>query len=766
METRSHYPFRAISIHSWIRATAFGRKFCTLLYVLLLVACIGKAQCTHGSLSDAESSGCAQSVPRFVKFNGTLSDVLSRTGFAPVEFTIYADSTGGTPLWQEIQTVHMDSQGRYDVVLGITSVKGIPSDLFTSGDSRWLSVRLLEPGSTEPPRILLVSVPYAVEASNAETLGGLPASAFVKVAPSTSTTSSGSQIAINNNSVAATTSAPSAVIQEQIASQSINTSNTSASTPAIEGRTGPVNVVPKFSGGGLGSSQITDAGGIVSMQNLSNILFADRYSGGVPDAVTACPANGCVIYALAKDVNLNLGTIDPGTKAITIYLGPYTYNVKQITLRRGLKIIGMGASGGINGSPTCSVSLPCNGTMLQSVNGNNPVFVLPQTSNTPVSNVHLEGFRIIGSAGNTKEDGILLDTSSTTNNGLWYSTIDDIYLEGFAGIPLHIKGRDNDFASTSQWVLFNNVVAFRTHGGGNALRVEGAAFELRFRNCQFDGVTVGDGTNIYLGGTGHGASGYPISIAFEGLVSQFAAVGIQIDGAYNVAFNGSHHENLWGGYQVTNNTGIGTRGLVITGSYFAGDVASNGGAGFELNVTTTAATGVVFAHNQMFGNPDAVVVSTNLASVTYQDNLYAGSLNNPPTSGITTQITPATSLNALSVHTIGLNPSTTPIVTIQSGLGPGEMLTFFMLSGSATFASGGNIDLMGATSLTVNGSITFVRSDLGGSFWKPVSQWTPPPPPPPPTTPAPAAAHLRNRLSGGNENATFRDHQPARFQPE
>src|SRR5208337_4157571 len=132
---------------------------------------------------------------------------------------------------------------------------------------------------------------------------------------------------------------------------------------------------------------------------------------------------------------------DPGTKAITIYLGPYIYTVKQITLRKALKIVGMGASGGTNGSPTCSTATPCNGTSLQSINGNNPVFVIPQTDNTPATNVLLSGFRVLGSAGNVNEDGFLLDTSSTVNTGLWYSTFDDIYLEGFAGIAIHIKGR-------------------------------------------------------------------------------------------------------------------------------------------------------------------------------------------------------------------------------------------------------------------------------------------------------------------------------------
>jgi hypothetical protein len=263
-------------------------------------------------------------------------------------------------------------------------------------------------------------------------------------------------------------------------------------------------------------------------------------------------------------------------------------------------------------------------------------------------------------------------------------------------------------------------------GGGNALRVEGAAFELRFRNCQFDGQGIGDGTNIFLGGISGGLNGYPISVAFEGLVTQSAALGVQIDGGVNITFYGSHHEELLAGYRITNSTGIGIKGLTISDAYFAGNVGSNGGAGYDLSVETTLATGIFFVHNQILGNPDAVVKSTNFASVVYQDNLYTGSLSAPPTTGITSQVTPATSTNTLGAHSIGLNPSTTPITTIQSGLGPGETITFFTLGGSVTFAAGGNIDLMGANSIAVTGSITFVRSDLGGSLWKPVSQWSPP----------------------------------------
>jgi Cephalosporin hydroxylase len=126
----------------------------------------------------------------------------------------------------------------------------------------------------------------------------------------------------------------------------------------------------------LQDSQIIDKDGAVSLRNLGNILFADRFPTGVAGAVAACPANGCIIYALAPDVDRNLGSIDPGTKSITIYLGPYTFKVNTITLRKGMKIIGMGASQSYSGTAVCTTANPCNGTALQSVNGNKPVFVI------------------------------------------------------------------------------------------------------------------------------------------------------------------------------------------------------------------------------------------------------------------------------------------------------------------------------------------------------------------------------------------------------
>jgi hypothetical protein len=42
--------------------------------------------------------------------------------------------------------------------------------LFATGESRWLGVQVQVPGEIEQPRVLLVSVPYALKAADAETL--------------------------------------------------------------------------------------------------------------------------------------------------------------------------------------------------------------------------------------------------------------------------------------------------------------------------------------------------------------------------------------------------------------------------------------------------------------------------------------------------------------------------------------------------------------------------------------------------------------------
>ena len=105
-----------------------------------------------------------------------------------VTFALYADETGGAPLWLETQNVQVDSTGHYTALLGFTKSEGLPIDLFISRQAQWLGVQ--QDGQAEQPRIMLLSVPYALKAADAETFGGLPPSAYASASPSSTNSTS------------------------------------------------------------------------------------------------------------------------------------------------------------------------------------------------------------------------------------------------------------------------------------------------------------------------------------------------------------------------------------------------------------------------------------------------------------------------------------------------------------------------------------------------------------------------------------------------
>ena len=122
-----------------------------------------------------------QSVPRLINITGVFrpADGQPPAAVETVTLAIYADPQGGAALWQETQTVALDDRGRYSLLLGGTTSGGIPPDMFAAGDARWLGTRFERPGEVEGPRVRLTSVPYALRAANADTLGGRPASDYL-----------------------------------------------------------------------------------------------------------------------------------------------------------------------------------------------------------------------------------------------------------------------------------------------------------------------------------------------------------------------------------------------------------------------------------------------------------------------------------------------------------------------------------------------------------------------------------------------------------
>ena len=123
------------------------------------------------------ASGQTTSTTRLIPYSGTALDATGQPLHGPVSlaFELYEEETGGAPLWRELQQVHADDRGRYVVYLGADTP--MPQVAFTEERARWLAVHI---DGRELPRVMLVAVPYALHAADADALGGQPASSFVR----------------------------------------------------------------------------------------------------------------------------------------------------------------------------------------------------------------------------------------------------------------------------------------------------------------------------------------------------------------------------------------------------------------------------------------------------------------------------------------------------------------------------------------------------------------------------------------------------------
>jgi hypothetical protein len=221
----------------------------------------------------APASAAASSVPRLVQFNGTLKDTAARpvSGVASVTFAIYAEQEGGSALWTETQNVLADSNGHFNALLGTATTGGFPSELFSTGQSRWLGISIAR--QPEMPRVMLASVPYAMKAGDADTLGGLPASSYVTA----------QQLAARGVATPSTT-----IISSPFATSSApaTTAPTADATELLGGNPGPqasitgtgtANYLPLWtSGTNLGVSKIYQAnGGFVGINTNTPLLQLD-----------------------------------------------------------------------------------------------------------------------------------------------------------------------------------------------------------------------------------------------------------------------------------------------------------------------------------------------------------------------------------------------------------------------------------------------------------------------------------------------------------
>jgi len=219
-----------------------------ILAVSLLLGPALLAQSPDSANQGAASPASAAEVPRLIKFGGTLLDSQDRplAGLVGVTFALHAQQTGGAALWMETQNVTPDAHGNYTVLLGANSANGVPAELFASGEARWLEVQVER--QTEQPRILLVSVPYALKAGDAQTLGGKPASAYALSGP-------GATLVAGTTGAAVSASSTGGTPQPAVACTSVTSDGTAS-----------INSVAKFTAAcNIQNSAITETGGNVGI---------------------------------------------------------------------------------------------------------------------------------------------------------------------------------------------------------------------------------------------------------------------------------------------------------------------------------------------------------------------------------------------------------------------------------------------------------------------------------------------------------------------
>jgi hypothetical protein len=215
-----------------------------------------------------------------------------------ITFAIYKDQQGGAPVWMETQNVKLDGSGHYTALLGTTTADGLPMDLFTSGEARWVGVQVQEQGQAEQTRVLLLSVPYALKAADAQTLGGLPPSAFVLAPPA----------------AAIPTTTPSG------ASQAATAPPLAVGTTPVTTAGGTVNKLAKFDANAdITNSQVFDNGTNVGIGNTAPAAKLDVSGTSIFRGLLSLPATGTATATAgtnSQPLNFTASSFKSGTGAV------------------------------------------------------------------------------------------------------------------------------------------------------------------------------------------------------------------------------------------------------------------------------------------------------------------------------------------------------------------------------------------------------------------------------------------------------------------
>ena len=448
-------------------------------------------------------------VPRLVRFSGIAKDSLDkpRTGIVGLTFAIYKDQEGGAVLWLETQNAELNEEGRYTVLLGATKSEGVPLELFTSGEPRWLGVRVQLPGEVEQPRVLLVSVPYALQAADAETLGGKSLSSFVL-----------------NETPATGTSGISAATTQATAGTTPQPKTGSSPTSLTVGGTGTANFVAKFiDSTNVGNSRIFDNGTNIGIGTAAPAVAVDvvgnnvglRLSGTGTHQVTVTGASS---GRLGEDATGFFFSSDTNGKVIKFLTDNGALNEWMRITSAGNVGIGTTTPAGkldVNGTGNFIGNTTAFSSAIVSAkqSGSSPPPFVP--SPTTVPPVAVAGIASATSGVTAGVGGIAFSPNSAGVGGLNFSSVAGTGVYGFSAAT-----SGNGFGIQGEVASANGVAgAFLNDGGGNIL--DGATISSTTGKPVSQFRVDGSGRGFFNGGTQTGGADFAESVAVRGEHSQY-----------------------------------------------------------------------------------------------------------------------------------------------------------------------------------------------------------------------------------------------------
>jgi hypothetical protein len=502
-------------------------------------------------------------VPHLIRFNGSDHNTTAQVqaGVVGGTFSIYREQNDGTPLWNETQNVQRDKDGNYSVLLGSTRSEGMPVDLFTTTEPRWLEVEI---DQVKQPRILLGSVPYALKSVDADTLGGLPPSAYLRVNPSiNSTTNNVTSVMPVGLSPLASSGTPNCLAM--FATDTTDVTNSIIDQTTYAGNPALTVGTPCAPGGAAGLGALTLVGNVPFGDAAGMALYNAGGGGGSSVSLDLynTSSNGGIPQAKMKAIDdgnysdhLTFWTKTPGapTNAVTEKVRiTSTGNVGIGTTTPSQKLE-------VNGSLTVDGNINLNGT-IQSGSSGSPLFQAPATGNNfgagygALQSVTPQGVNPYGlfpGTGNTAvgSSALQVDTTGLDNTAV-----------GSGALATNITGNFN--TAIGQKALAGNTIgSSNTAVGDSAL----------LSNTTGDGNTACGSSALANNTTGGGntATGDSLTAGNYNTASGWASLSNNTSGSSNTAQGvGSLEGNLSGsnnialGYQAGLNPETGSYNIMI-----------------------------------------------------------------------------------------------------------------------------------------------------------------------------------------------------------